>query len=90
MTVSVSLEASADRSGPPRSVAFPARIPTINSPEHGGLAESLDQLPGELRAHDGEGQGQQDGRHSAGVVAGAGCGQRKKLSVHAALREKTF
>ena len=36
MTVSVSLEASADRSGPPRSAAFPARIPTINSPSTAG------------------------------------------------------
>ena len=53
--------------------------------EHGGLAQALDQLPGELRADDGEGQGQQDGRDGVGVVAGAGGGQWKE-SVHAVLR----
>ena len=36
MTVSVSLEASADKSGPPKSAAFPARIPTISSPSTAG------------------------------------------------------
>ena len=36
MTVSASLEANAERSGPPKRVAFPARIPTINSPSTAG------------------------------------------------------
>jgi len=36
MTVNVSLEAGADRSGPPKRAALPARIPTISSPSTAG------------------------------------------------------
>ncbi len=38
--------------------------------EHGRLAEPFDELARELRAHDHEGQGQQDGGHGLGAVAG--------------------
>ena len=53
--------------------------------EHRGLPQPLDELSGELGPDDREGQGQQQGRYGAAVVAGAGVGQQE-IHVHAVLR----
>ena len=70
-TVNVSLEARAESSGPPRSDGVPEGDPDEQLAEHGRLAESLDELAGQLGADEHEGQGQQDGRNGTGFT-GAG------------------
>jgi hypothetical protein len=87
-TVNVSLATSPAVSGPPEEDRVAEGDAYEQLAKHGRLAETFNKLARELRAHEHEGQGQQDGGDGVGAMAGPG-GRHGQQSVHESLRTMT-